>query len=187
MEVCIRMVKDNLPEQTVSTRDIYTGKIITVKVSTVEIRDQRYSQREIVYHPGGSCIAAVNENNKIVLVKQFRKPIEKFTIELPAGKLELGEDPKECVKRELFEETGHILTELRFIKHIYTSPGISNEKLHFYFGKVSPKDEPMQSDDEITEVIEVTIDEAISMIKSGEITDAKTIIGVYWLKVNYFD
>lgn len=183
----MRTGKENLPEQTVSTRDIYTGKIISVKVSTVEIKDQRYSQREIVLHPGGSCIAAVNENNKIVLVKQFRKAIEEFTIELPAGKLDLGEDPKECVKRELLEETGHIVTELRFIKHIYTSPGVSNEKLYFYFGKVSPKNEPEQSDDEIIEVLEVSIDEALAMIKGGEISDAKTIIGIYWLKVNYFD
>lgn len=181
------MVKNNLPEQTVSTRDIYTGKIISVKVSTVEIKDQRYCQREIVLHPGGAYIAAVTESNRVLLVKQFRKPIEEFTIELPAGKLDLGEDPKDCIKRELTEETGYALTELRFINHVYPSPGISNEKLYMYFGKVMSKDSPRDPDDEISEVLEVTIEEALQMIKSAQITDAKTIIGIYWLKVNYFD
>lgn len=183
----VKMVKDNLPEKTVSTKDIYTGKIICVKVSTVEIKDQRYSQREIVTHPGGACIAAVNENNKIILVKQFRKAIEEFTIELPAGKLELGEEPKDCIKRELKEETGYVLTELRMIYQMYPSPGISNEKLYMYFGKVMLKDSPKDLDDEIHEVLEVTIDEALNMVKSGQISDAKTINGIYWLKVNYFD
>lgn len=177
----------NLPEKTVSTRDIYTGKIISVKVSTVEIKDQKYSQREIVLHPGGACIATVNENNKIILVKQFRKPIEQFTLELPAGKLEPGEDPKDCIKRELVEETGYYITELRFISSFFTSPGISNEKLYLYFGKATLKDGPKIPDEEINEVIEISIDEAIDMIKSGKIIDAKSILGIYWLKVNYFD
>lgn len=180
-------MKNKLPEQTVSTKEIYTGKIITVKVSTVEIKDQKYSQREIVLHPGGACIAAVNENNRILLVKQFRKPIEEFTIELPAGKLEAGEDPKDCIKREVIEETGHLINELRLIYSMFTSPGISNEKLYMYFGKVSLKDKPRQPDDEISEVIDVSIEEALQMIKNGEISDAKTINGIYWLKVNYFD
>ena len=89
----------SMPEKTVSTKDIYTGKVITVKVSTVEIKDQKYSQREIVTHPGGACVVAINESKKIILVRQFRKPIENYTIELPAGKLESNEDPKNCIKR----------------------------------------------------------------------------------------
>ena len=113
----------SMPEKTVSTKDIYTGKVITVKVSTVEIKDQKYSQREIVTHPGGACVVAINESKKIILVRQFRKPIENYTIELPAGKLESNEDPKNCIKRELHEETGYISHDIKFIQSFYTSPG----------------------------------------------------------------
>ncbi len=173
-----------MPEKTVSTKDIYTGKVIAVKVSTVEIKDQKYSQREIVIHPGGACIVAVNKENKIILVKQFRKPIENYTIELPAGKLESNEDPKNCIKRELFEETGYISNELKFIQSFYTSPGFSTERIYIYFTHTSSKQNPQPEDDEMIDVIEVTLKEALEMIKKNEIIDAKTIIGINWLKDN---
>ena len=174
----------SMPEKTVSTKDIYTGKVITVKVSTVEIKDQKYSQREIVSHPGGACVVAINESKKIILVRQFRKPIENYTIELPAGKLESNEDPKNCIKRELHEETEYISHDMKFIQSFYTSPGFSTERIYIYFAKVKEKNEPNPEDDEMIDVLEVSLNEALDMIKRNEISDAKTIIGINWLKDN---
>ena len=152
----------SMPEKTVSTKDIYTGKVITVKVSTV----------------------AINESKKIILVRQFRKPIENYTIELPAGKLESNEDPKNCIKRELHEETGYISHDIKFIQSFYTSPGFSTERIYIYFAKVKEKNEPNPEDDEMIDVLEVSLNEALDMIKRNEISDAKTIIGINWLKDN---
>ncbi len=178
------MQNQNMPEQTVSTRDIFTGKVIAVKIATVEIKDQKYSQREIVTHPGGACVVAVNEAKKIILVKQFRKPIENYTVELPAGKLESNEEPKVCIKRELYEETGYTPKDIKFIQSFYTSPGFSTERIYVYFANVKEKNEPKPEDDEMIEVLEVSLEEALEMIKRNEISDAKTIIGINWLKDN---
>lgn len=174
----------NLPEKTISIKDIYTGKIISVKVATVEIKDQRYSQREIVIHTGGACIVALNEDNKIILVKQFRKAIENFTIELPAGKLESNEDPKECVKRELLEETGYIAQDVQFINSFFSSPGFSTEVIYMYYSKVNLKESAQNEDDEVIELIEMSLDEALTLLNENKICDAKTIIGLNWLKSN---
>lgn len=174
----------DLPEKTISTKDIYTGKIISVKVSTVEIKDQKYSQREIVIHSGGACIVALNQENKIILVKQFRKAIENFTLELPAGKLESNEDPKECVKRELLEETGYIADDVEFINSFYTSPGFSTEIIYMYYSKVTSKKTAQNEDDEVIDIIEMSLDEAWDLISKNNICDAKTIIGLNWLKAN---
>ncbi len=174
---------NNLPEKTISIKDIYTGKIISVKVSTVEIKDQKYSQREIVIHSGGACIVAVNKDNKIILVRQFRKAIENFTLELPAGKLESNENPKECVKRELLEETGYVAEDVEFINSFYTSPGFSNEIIYMYYSKVDLKKSAQNEDDEVIELVELSLNEALDLIKENKICDAKTIIGLNWLKM----
>ena len=100
-------------EKTISSDRIYTGKVISLKVDTVEVDNKGYKKREIVEHPGAVAIVAITEDNKVVLVKQFRKPIEQVIWELPAGKLEIGESPKECAIRELKEETGYSAKNLK--------------------------------------------------------------------------
>lgn len=115
-------------EVTVNTNKIFEGKIINLRVDEVKLPNGKVTTREIVEHPGGVSIVAVNEEGKILLVKQYRKPAEESLLEIPAGKLEKGEDPLICAKRELLEETGY---EASFIKHLitfYTTPGFSNEK-----------------------------------------------------------
>ena len=108
-------------EKTISSDRIYTGKVISLKVDTVEIERKGYQKREIIEHPGAVGIVALTEDNKVVLVKQFRKPIEKVLWEIPAGKLEKGENPKDCAIRELKEETGYTADNFKLIHKFYTS------------------------------------------------------------------
>ena len=115
-------------EVTVKSDKIYEGKVINLKVDTVELPDKRYSKREIVEHSGGVGIIAITEEDNIVLVKQYRKAIGKTILEIPAGKLELMEEPKGTAKRELEEETGYISDELKYLTEFYPTPGYCTEK-----------------------------------------------------------
>lgn len=168
----------NFKEVTISQNYIHKGKIINLRVDEVELPSGRKSLREIVEHNGGVGVVAVNEKKEIILVKQFRKPFEEVLIEIPAGKLEKGEEPIRCAERELEEETGKKALNLQLLNVLYTSPGFSNEKLYIYFcdkmqeGKINP------DEDENLEILYVKYEEAIKMIKNGDIKDAKTIAGI---------
>ena len=102
-------------EKTISSDRIYTGKVISLKVDTVEIENKGYQKREIVEHQGAVAIVALTDDDKVVLIKQFRKPIEQVIWEIPAGKLEIGENPKDCAIRELKEETGYSAKNIKLI------------------------------------------------------------------------
>ncbi|ABY92839.1 MULTISPECIES: NUDIX hydrolase [Thermoanaerobacter] len=171
-------------EVTVNTNKIFEGKIINLRVDEVKLPNGKVTTREIVEHPGGVSIVAVNEEGKILLVKQYRKPAEESLLEIPAGKLEKGEDPLICAKRELLEETGY---EAGFIKQLitfYTTPGFSNEKMYLYFAKDLKKYTAQPDEDEFLEVYEYTPEELWEMILQNQIKDSKTIIGIlYYLKM----
>ena len=165
-------------EKTISSDRIYTGKVISLKVDTVEIDNKGYKKREIVEHPGAVAIVAITEDNKVVLVKQFRKPIEQVIWELPAGKLEIGESPKECAIRELKEETGYSAKNLKLLHKFFTSAGFSNQKIYIFLATGLTKGEPDFDDDEFIEKYEIDINEAQNMVIKNEIEDAKTSIGI---------
>ncbi|WP_207744145.1 NUDIX hydrolase [Romboutsia sp. 1001713B170131_170501_G6] len=167
-----------IEEKTISSDKIYTGKTISLKVDTVETINQGYQKREIVEHPGAVGILALNENNEIVLIKQFRKPIEKVIWEIPAGKLEPGETPKECAQRELKEETGYDASNLKLIHKFYTSAGFSNQKIYIYLATDITVGERNLNDDEDIEVHTISLEEAYNMVIQNEIEDAKTSIGI---------
>ncbi|SHH08476.1 NUDIX hydrolase [Tepidibacter thalassicus] len=167
-----------LEEKTMSSEKIYNGKIINLRVDTVELPEHKYQKREIVEHPGAVAILAVNENKEIIFVKQFRKAVEEILIEIPAGKLEKGEDPKECAIRELKEETGYEAENIEFLSLFYTSAGFSNEKMYLYLATGLKKGECCPDEDEYIEICEVKISKALDMIKKGEIKDAKTMVGI---------
>lgn len=167
-----------IEEKTISSDKIYTGKTISLKVDTVETINQGYQKREIVEHPGAVGILALNENNEIVLIKQFRKPIEKVIWEIPAGKLEPGETPKECAQRELKEETGYDASNLKLIHKFYTSAGFSNQKIYIYLATDITLGERNLNDDEDIEVHTIGLEEAYNMVIQNEIEDAKTSIGI---------
>ena len=171
-------------EKTMKTEKIYEGKILNLRIDTVELPDKKYSKREIVEHPGAVAIIALTENNEIVLVKQYRKAIERELIEVPAGKLEIGEEPKETVIRELKEETGYTAKKIDYLLEFYTSPGFTNEKVYLFLADGLTEGEAQPEKDEYIEVINLKLDDLIELINKGEIVDSKTIVGAYVAK-NY--
>lgn len=169
-------------ENTMKTERIYEGKILNLRIDTVELPDKKYSKREIIEHPGAVAIIAITEDNELVLVKQFRKAVEKTLLELPAGKLEIGEAPEECAKRELLEETGFSAKEMKYLCEFYTSPGFCNEKMYLFLAEGLVKGKSNPDNDEYIEVYKKKLDELYHMVINGDILDSKTIIGIYTAK-----
>lgn len=169
-------------EQTISSDKIYTGRVISLRVDTVEVPKKGYKKREIVEHPGAVGIVAITPENKIVLVRQFRKAIEKSIWEIPAGKLEQYENPKDCAIRELEEETGYKAKNLKLIHKFYTSAGFSNQKIFIYLATDLEKGDQRLEDGEFLDVYEIEVDKAYEMLDKNEIEDAKTSIGLLLLK-----
>lgn len=165
-------------EKTMKSEKLYEGRIINLKLETVELPDKKYTKREIIDHPGSVGIVPVTEDNKIILVKQFRKALEKPLLEIPAGKLEHGEEPVGCAVRELKEETGFDCDKIQFLLEFYTSPGFCNEKVYLFLATGLYEGVAEPENDEYIEVIKFEINELLNMIHNGEITDSKTIIGV---------
>lgn len=171
-----------IEEQTVSSDRIYTGKVISLKVDTVEVPKKGYQKREIIEHPGAVGIVAITDDNKVLLVRQFRKAIEKALWEIPAGKLEQGESPKDCAIRELKEETGYSANNMKLIHKFYTSSGFSNQKIYVYLATDLEKGECCLDEDEFLELHEVNLNDAYEMINKNDIEDAKTSIGLLLAK-----
>ncbi len=167
----------DLYEKTISSKKIYDGKIVKIRVDTVRLPDGSESSREVVEHGGAVAVVPV-ENDKVYFVKQFRKPIEKILLEIPAGKLEPGEGPEECARRELVEEIGFWPEELKLLSSFYSSPGFSNEILHLYLASKLVKKQVTYNPGEILEVETHLFQEALKKITVGEIEDGKTIIGL---------
>lgn len=165
-------------EKTVNTNHVYKGKFISLDTVEVVLPDGNRSTRDIILHPGASVVVPLSENNEIYMVRQYRKPIEKVTLELPAGKLDEGEDPKVCAERELKEETGIEAAKIEHMISIHSTPGFSTEVLHLYLASGLTEGTANSDEDEFVSCEKYKIDELIGMIMSNEITDAKTIIGI---------
>lgn len=166
-------------EKTMKSERIYEGKILSVRIDTVELPDKKYSKREIVEHPGAVAIVPITEDKEIFLVKQFRKATETVLLEIPAGKLEINEQPTECAIRELKEETGLNAEKMDCILDYYSSPGFTNEKIHIFMASGVTIGEAEPEEDEYIDVVKIKIDEAMNMINDGIIKDGKTIIGIF--------
>ncbi|MGL5694188.1 MAG: NUDIX hydrolase [Peptostreptococcaceae bacterium] len=169
-------------EKTISSDRVYTGKTISLKVDTVEVPKRGYQKREIVEHNGAVGIIAITPENKVVLVKQYRKAIEKELLEIPAGKIEIGENPKECAIRELKEETGYSAGNIRLIHKFYTSAGFSNQKIYIFLAEDLVDGEQNLEQDEFLQVEKYDINEVYNMIIKNEIEDAKTSIAMLLIK-----
>ncbi|GIN19898.1 MAG TPA: NUDIX hydrolase [Bacillus bacterium] len=172
-------------EKTVSTEQIFKGKIISVQVDEVELPNGKLSKREIVRHPGAVGLIALTDDNKIVMVEQFRKPLERSLLEIPAGKLEPGENPDVTAERELEEETGYRAGNMEYISSFYTSPGFANEIIHLYLATELEKVEnPAEADDdEFVELVELSLEESLVCIENDRIYDAKTIFAIQYLQL----
>ncbi|MWC28390.1 NUDIX domain-containing protein [Paenibacillus sp. MMS18-CY102] len=165
-------------ERTLSSKQIFEGKIISLQVDTIELPDGGQATREIVRHPGAAAVLALLDD-KMLVVEQFRKPLEKFQIEIPAGKLDPNEDPIVCAGRELEEETGYRATSLRPLSAFYTSPGFADEKLYVYLAEGLEKGKMNPDEDEYLRVEAITLEQALAYIAEGRISDAKTVLAVY--------
>lgn len=166
-------------EKTITSEKKFEGRIFDVRVESVELPEGKTGYRELVDHPGGVGIVALTKENKILMVRQYRKAIEKEILEIPAGKLEKNEDPLECGKRELEEETGYKADELVSLGFLYPSPGFANEVTHLYLAWGLEKGEVNPDDDEYLDILEVSYEEIYSKIMNNEICDAKTVIGFF--------
>jgi ADP-ribose pyrophosphatase len=159
----------------------YAGRVFDLIVDEIEYPSGNRSVREVASHPGGAAIVAVFPNNDLILVRQFRYPIHDLVYELPAGKLNPGEDPLDCAKRELEEETGYVAGQWKALTAIYTTPGFCNERLHLFLATDLGKSEKGQQleEGEATLTVETfPLHRVIKMIETREIDDAKTICGV---------
>jgi ADP-ribose pyrophosphatase len=174
-------IMKNLTEKTIHSKTIYQGKIISVQVDEVKLPNGKTSQREIVKHPGAVAIVPFTSDGKLVVVRQFRKPLEKEIYEIPAGKLEAGEDPQECALRELEEETGYRTKQLRYITSFYTSPGFANEILYLYEAEQLEEGEAKPDTDEFVEMKQISLEEGLELLNKEQIHDAKTAFALmYW-------
>lgn len=174
----------NFEEKTLDSKVVYEGKVVTVIRDDVEVADGHKSFREVVLHSGGVVIAALKDNNTILLIKQYRYPLKKVNLELPAGKLEIGENPDEACKRELEEETGYQAKQWQSLGFINTTPGICTEKLYLYLAKDLEFIGEHPDEGEILKCEEYNLSEVFKMINSGEINDAKTICTLFRAFIN---
>lgn len=160
---------------------VYSGKVFNTIVDDVEYESGNRSIREVAEHPGGAVIFAIFPDNKVLLIKQHRYPINKFIYELPAGKSDTGEIPLDCAKRELEEETGYKANKWQKLTAIYTTPGFCNEQLHIYMAEdLYPAENGRNLEEgELTLTVEILpLQKAVEMIENQEIVDGKTICGI---------
>ena len=162
-------------EKKISSKVTYEGKVIDITLDDIELPDGSKSFREVIRHPGGVVIVAMKDNDTILMVKQYRYAISKVSLELPAGKLEKGEDVLLAAKRELHEETGYIANNWKSLGFIHTTPGICDEKLYLFLATDLQYDNPCPDEGEIICHYEYKLDDVFNLIKNGELNDSKTI------------
>jgi ADP-ribose pyrophosphatase len=171
-------------EKTVSSDVLFEGRIISLRVEEVELPDGKRAKRELVDHPGAVAIIPITEEGKLILVEQYRKALNRSIIEIPAGKIEPGEDIELTAKRELEEETGFGSKQFSYLQSFATSPGFANEIIHIFVARGLYKiDKPAEGDeDEFIHLIECTIEEAEEMVLDERIYDAKTAFAILHAK-----
>lgn len=161
---------------------IYRGKVVDLEVDTVRMPSGRSAIREVVKHPGGVVAVPVLDDGKLVLIRQFRYPLQKYILELPAGKLDSGQPPLDTMRRELEEETGYQAGSLEYKFSFHTSPGFCDEIIHFFQASGLRQVAQRLEEGEHITVETYTLDRCLEMINSGEIADAKTILGILWYR-----
>ena len=157
----------HLDEKTLESNLKFKGKILEVYQDTVLLENGAEAFRDVVRHSGGVCVAAINDKNEIYFVKQFRYPHKKALLEIPAGKLEWGENHYECGVRELREETGFIADEFTYLGPIFPTPAYDTEVIHIYLAKGLHKTEQDLDEDEFLDVMAIPLDEAVKMVMNN--------------------
>jgi ADP-ribose pyrophosphatase len=169
-------VKD-LTERRLSSRLVYDGKLLKVRSDTVRLPDGATAEREYIEHPGA---VAVTEAGELVMERQFRYPLSRDMIEIPAGKIDPGEDPLATAKRELQEETGYTAAEWAHVATINIAIAYSNEHIEIYLAKRLTQEKAKLDDEEFLEVFTLPLATALAWVREGKITDSKTVSGLFW-------
>ncbi len=175
----------DLREQMVSSQTIFEGKIIKVTLDQARLPDGALAAREVVYHPGGVAVLALDEDQTVYLVKQFRYPIQQLLLELPAGKLDHGAEENVLLgaQRELSEETGLEAAEWTYLGYTLASPGFCDEALHMYLARGLSRKEQHLDEDEFLDVVTMPFGQLVEQVMDGTITDGKTVSATLKVKV----
>ncbi|BFU89209.1 MAG: Methanol dehydrogenase activator [Nitrospira sp.] len=160
------------------TRNIYTGKVVTLNVDTVLLPNGVTVDLETIRHPGAAAVVPIKDDGTVVLIRQFRHAVGGFIYEIPAGKLSPGEEPLHCAARELEEEVGYRASSFELLSSIFTAPGFADEVIHVYKATGLTKGRQQLDRDEVLEIVEMPLHLAITRIQDGTIRDGKTIIGL---------
>ena len=165
-------------EATVASQRVYEGRLVNLRVDTVRLENGRLAKREIVEHPGAVAVVALDDDDDVILVRQFRTAVGKELLEIPAGTLEAGEEPLACARRELKEETGYRAECLERIGGLYPSPGFCTEHIHLYLATGLKKGPSAPEADEDIEVTKIPLSDISALVSRGDICDGKTIAGL---------
>ena len=169
----------HLQEKTTGSEKTYQGKVFYVTRDTAELEDGKEVQRDVVHHSGGVCVVPLTEKGTVLMVKQFRYPMQQVTLEIPAGKLEAGEDPADCGRRELREEAGRTCGKYTPLGKLFPTPAYDTAVIHMYLAQELSAPEAQDLDDgEFLDVTELPLEQAVQMVMDGEIPDAKTQIAL---------
>lgn len=177
----------NLVEKKISSENVFDGVLLHVKRDEIELPNGHKTVREWIKHPGASAVIPLLPDNEIILVRQFRYPIGKVTLEIPAGKLDVvGEDPIECAKRELSEETGYTAGKIWKLTTIATTVGFSDEYIHLYAATDLTAGEIHPDSDEFINVVKMPLTAALQMVETGKIFDSKSAVAILLLAKQIF-
>ncbi|WP_273484535.1 NUDIX hydrolase [Desulforamulus ruminis] len=171
-------MEQEFKEKTLSSKMIYQGKILNLRVDQVLLPNNKEGTREVVEFSGAVAIVAITEDKKVLLVSQYRYPVGEVLLEIPAGKMDSQESPEACARRELKEETGYSAALMQKIAEFYTTPGFTTELMHVYLARDLTGGEQSPDEDEFVRVESFTLEEAIQMILQGKIRDGKSITGL---------
>lgn len=173
----------HLTEKFLNSEVVFQGNLLNVFADKVELPNGKVASREYIKHPGAVAVVPITQEGNIVLVRQYRYPIGNVLLEVPAGKLDKGEDPDTCAFRELEEETGYVAKSIKRIASIYTTPGFTDEVIHLYIAENLTLSNPHPDEDEFLDVEIYSKEEIKTMIADGRINDAKSMLALLLAKI----
>ena len=176
------MTPKDLTEHKLTTEEVYSGRLLHVRRDEVRLPDGNTSVREYITHPGAVVIIAIADNGELILERQHRYPLHRDFIELPAGKIDAGEETLACAQRELLEETGYTARDWQYVTTVYPCIGYTDERLVYYLARGLAYVGHQPDEDEFLEIFQFSFERSMEMIKSGEICEAKTVVGLFWLE-----